>query len=125
MNGVDSTVAYVVEKLGAGVEALATSLQVPAAHVYEILVRQAVVMGITELVWTVGGGIMAYAATRLLRYGFKLYAEKDDIFIPCFMFGGTGTLIGFLIFGASVTDAIRYLVNPEYYAIKEILQVLQ
>ena len=125
MNGVDPTVVYVVEKLGAGVEALATSMQVPAAHVYEILVRQAVVVGLTELLWTLGGGIIAYASSRIVRKGIKLYRNDDEAFIPCFIFGGAGTFMGFILVGISITNAIRCLVNPEYYAIKEILKVLQ
>jgi hypothetical protein len=88
MNGVDSTVVYVVDQFGAGISALAKSMQIPAAHVYEILVRQAVVVGLTELLWTLGGGIIAYASSRIVR-GVSCHQKQDDTFIPCFMFGGS------------------------------------
>jgi hypothetical protein len=125
MNGVDSTVVYVVDQFGAGISALAKSMQIPAAHVYEILVRQAVVAGLTELAWVVLGGIGVYVAARLIRAGVSCHQKQDDTFIPCFMFGGSLGVCSIVIVFHSLTNAILRLSNPEYYAIKEILKVLQ
>ena len=78
MNGVDSTVVYLVDQFGAGISALAKSMQIPAAHVYEILVRQAVVAGLTELAWVVLGGI------GLTGYAYlaDLSPQQEQITVP-------------------------------------------
>lgn len=122
---VNPTVAYVTEKLGAGLTALAEALKVPASQVWSILVTQAGIegrlcLGVCGLILCLWAG-MAWAVPKLARYE----KETDNIT------SAPGTIIGTalvgvitaIIFGNCLWNGVLMTMNPEYYALQEIMQL--
>lgn len=108
---------------------LAQSLNVASEHVYEALIKQAMVSGIMSLVWaSVMFGVVAVCATAIRRAWRR--AEEDSwygaddatlISIPT----AFGLAIA-LIWGMCATEyALTALLNPEYWAIKEVLDAVK
>ncbi|UBH21927.1 hypothetical protein LAU42_09130 [Macrococcus armenti] len=110
------------------IDQLAQSLNVASEHVYEALIKQAMVSGIMSVVWAVIFGIATVivicvgimsAKREYDRYGFD-----HDVFITLIM-----TLIAtsFVVipFGVAVENALTALLNPEYWAINEVLNAIK
>jgi prepilin signal peptidase PulO-like enzyme (type II secretory pathway) len=91
---------------------------VPAEHVYSVLVKQQIVIGITILVAFIG----FTALFTLCAVWFKKLDEWDD-FWAMFLMVIFGVLAG-VSFILLCTNGIPSLLNPEYGAIKEIMEVL-
>ena len=121
----DSALVYVTEKLQAGMEAVAQGLGITVDYVYPILVKQSYVYGVQHLVGSILLGILAYSLQRCARW---LYSNNPDRCDGKEM-GATFCWIGFVV--ATIFAIVHlcfvpgYLINPEYYAIKEILETLK
>ena len=121
-----------VGKVSEYIDAVATKLGVAAEHVYGLLVRQQVTEGVVNIVS--GLVILAVLITLIVftarKIGSKLdfgYMDGADLAM-LLIFGGIGVALigGCLYFGLSVTtDGIKHLMNPEYYAIKEIIKAVK
>lgn len=107
-------------------DAIGEKLGVAANHLWAVLVRQGVAVGIEDcligLVW-LGLWIAALAISAKIRaYGRK---EDDGDFI----FGGyTALAIGQLLLigaGTYLFSGIVELYNPEFYALQQILSTLK
>lgn len=110
------------------IDKLAAKLGVAAEHVYEVLVKQAIANGVANVLI---GALVIAAAILLSAYTVRFVKKRlkthgmdgVDLFVLiifCLVF------IVLPVFGgiASVADGITALVNPEYYAIKEILDTI-
>jgi hypothetical protein len=92
-------------------------------HLWGILIKQAYVEGIISLVWVI---ISIIVGTISIKYIIKFFKEEDDgwegmLFAICF-----GLIaLSALVFCLNINDTIRALVNPEFYAIKEIFGQLK
>lgn len=115
----------IYEKATEYIESLASSLGVAAEHVYGILVKQQYVTGIADAIFAV---IFAIVVTICYKVGKWLatseMAYRKDwewlTFIPVLI--GVFAIVFMCV---SLYSAIGHLVNPEYYAIKEIMDVLK
>lgn len=120
---VNPTVAYVTEKIGAGLAALAESLKVPASEVWRILVTQAALEG--RLYLAVCGLIlglwaaMAVVVPKIARYEKE---REGEIFDTCAGSGFTA-VVTLILFLKCLWSGITMTANPEYYALQEILRV--
>jgi hypothetical protein len=109
---------------------LAESLSTTSEHVYSILVKQATVQGLILFVFLILNGILIIILlTSYRRFIFKKIKESgrydEDGFYAAFYIP---TIIFCIVFVAQiffVPDMIGQLVNPEYYAIKEILETVK
>lgn len=123
------------------IEELANSLGVAAEHVYELLVRQQVISGIVGI--TVGGLILiaglaiifftivamikaewvggTYSKTPSNKYAS--YLELGDGFV--FQLVVALSIVAVIICTFVVSGSIMQLINPEYYAIREIMDVFK
>jgi hypothetical protein len=108
------------------IDALAAKLGVAAEHVYGILVKQAFAEGIVSLaigvlllIGLIIGLVFAVKAFKEIADGLDVFELTLLIAIP--------VVIAFAV-GAStlgqLTDGIKHVINPEYYAIKEILDAI-
>ncbi len=116
-------------------EALAEKLGTTLEHLWEVLIRQALVEGAYALVLAVFGmaalGGLIYACVLGVRAGRRLAEKEDDTFYLHGSQAVGGVLL--LLFGAMVLDifvlrnihtALICFINPEYWAIREVLRLL-
>lgn len=109
---------------------LAQTLGTTAEHVYEVLVFQARVQAITSLAVWIPDVLLMVASIFLLMWSM---AEKHrtvcnhrcDGFVEALLclVGGSVIVGVFIALGMSIADAVPRIINPEYYAIKELLSV--
>ena len=100
------------------VASLANALGVAASHVYEVLIRQAVSQGVA---YAIGAGACAVAAVWIGRLASKAVKDKED-YSPPLVFLTIVAACG-AVFAAS--QCAMHLINPEYYAIKEVMSLLK
>ncbi|MEK4267913.1 hypothetical protein [Bacillus sp. FSL W8-0940] len=110
------------------IDKLAAKLGVAAEHVYGVLVKQAFANGVTNVIF----GALVILATIILSIYTAKFVKKhhrnhgmdgvDLLILIAFCL----TFIVLPTFGGitSVANGIMALINPEYYAIKEILDTI-
>ena len=122
----DSTAVAIIDRVESSLVALASSLQVPAEHVYEVLVRQAFMEAIAGIaLW----GAFVILLGILCLYGLK-HGTKDGFEgnVPVIISLAISSVVGIgILMSAMVTgaDQLTRLLNPEYYAIQDLLKVVQ
>jgi len=106
-------------------------------EVFKIYMQQSYVNGISSLIWAtvlflifiVGSGIISY---KLLKHANKLKEDdnfdEDEYFLS--IGGGIAlaviSVLIYLIFGMSeLTDGIKHLINPQYYAIQDLANAVK
>ena len=105
---------------------LAEALQVPAEYVYTILVKQQLVYSLTYSI-----AIVAAIALGVLfsKYGINgIGKAKDDEaggWVAMTIVGTLSLVISTIVFFALIGDIVTGFVNPEYGAIKEILNTVK
>ncbi|MDE1437634.1 hypothetical protein P9C91_18085 [Bacillus licheniformis] len=111
------------------IDKLAAKLGVAAEHVYGVLVKQAFASGVTDsIIGFVFLMIAVIAGVIITRVTIKVYGERHCNW-DCewfFVVLAVGLLV-ILPGGISIyviTEGIKGLINPEYYAIKEILDTI-
>ncbi|WP_232696124.1 hypothetical protein [Brevibacillus daliensis] len=113
------------DKITQYLEQMAAQLGVAAEHVYDVLVRQQIASGIVDIVIAT---IVIYVLARTGRWIYANYEKTRNnwmsewgfglaIFI---LFGGFGG-VSMLYVGAT---GFLHVLNPEYYAIREIMNVI-
>ena len=126
--------SQVVQDVGSLIDKLAAKLAVPAAQLWEILTRQAKVAGLTSLLWAAAWFVLAIVLAKqwerakrsdaqfeALRKEGKAYGEPPSTSL--FVVIGTILLTGIGLFW--LTAAIQRLVNPQFYALKYVLDALK
>ena len=107
------------------IDAIAAKMGVAAEHVYGILVRQQLAEGIAySLLTTLAVIVFAVAYTKLFKAYRKCDGYGDEAFIYALIFGGILGLVIVITWFFVFPNGIMKIVNPEYYAIKEILNAL-
>ncbi|PRO41458.1 hypothetical protein [Bacillus sp. LLTC93] len=118
-----------MDKAMAYIDKLAAKLGVAAEHVYGVLVKQAVVNGVLSTLMMIAGIIVAVLLTKSFakksREHQKHIGEYDlnpYLIIQCC----TGLALAVLCIAGLVngSDMVGKIINPEYYAIKEILDTI-
>ncbi|WP_226568182.1 hypothetical protein [Bacillus stratosphericus] len=126
-----------MDKAMAYIDKLAAKLGVAAEHVYGVLVNQMYVFGIVNVVVGVASLVMLAALVRLnyliiAKGGRPSWGEAASFYYKLRDTGGGGLFmviivvtIAALITGmVTVPIGIMKMLNPEYYAIKEILDTI-
>lgn len=107
-----------------GLEKLIGFLESASPELWRILVRQAVVIGVQYSVGAIACAIIAIACIR----GISRIKDSDlDGVDQDFLRVGLGlfTIVAIPVGIILAIDAIGVLCNPEYYAIKGILEILK
>jgi hypothetical protein len=100
-------------------DALAEKLGVAANHLWQVLVLQ---VHNEAIVLLVVGTIAFIAGSAVATWGHRNLDEQGEGAAFAIVFGwGLVAVVG----GLCITHGILYLLNPEYYALKEILEVLR
>jgi hypothetical protein len=106
-------------------EDLAAKLQVSSAHLWEVLVTQAYIYSVTQLVVFFALSIAAYNCCKYLQKKYKSLDDASDgawviLLVVILMY--VAYVCYFLL---SLDSIIAGLVNPEYMAIKTVLSGLK
>lgn len=124
------TFKEVYSDVKAGLTGLASALKVGAEHIYEVLIKKQISDSITGTILFVISIILLFIATKYLRklYAWDINRQKDDhykdyfgiIMVTIIVYALGLTLLGFCL--ANLNSIVQGYVNPEYGAIKEILE---
>jgi hypothetical protein len=119
------------EKIMQYIDQIAKSLGVASEYVFETLVRQKYVEGwVLSIVLIIGVLALSLLTFKFARYTINNWndlCEKDIefIFLLTLSIFGILNLVFVLATILSLPDKILQIFNPEYYALKEILEVFQ
>ena len=100
------------------VEAAGATISKGTDYCYPILVKQQVLIGTLVTIFT---SIFLIGLLIAFTKGLSL-AKKDDDWIPFPIFSSVFFFIALALF---IFHGLPHLINPEYYALKEILSLLQ
>jgi hypothetical protein len=115
-NDISTAIATLAEKLGVATE-----------HVYNVLVRQQFYEGIFALIAVLLSIIATLFLFKLFKIGLKLRDEKNEIT----GIGASYCVLSVISVSIAVSICFQYasgivkIVNPEYYAIQQILQMVK
>lgn len=106
-------------------DALAAKLGTTGDYLWSVLVKQAYIVGATDFIWVVFYAGAAYALYRVGNY-FRATAETKDegaFWVPAIIswIATVGMVIGVFY---NAIEGLQYLINPQYYALHEVLQAL-
>lgn len=107
-------------------DALAAKLGVTATHLWAVLVRQAYVEFATSVAFAVIIAIATYGFVRVVRHGIAQEWYDDYDGLPQIFTGIVGIVLGvcWLVALVGVVQGIGYLINPEYFALHEVIKAL-
>ncbi len=128
-----------VQDVGSLIDKLAAKLSVPASHLWTILVRQAEIVSVTQWVWVVVWLIVAaLAGVGFRRLVAKLVTQRAEQAARSGYIEDTSDARAFLtvlswavpvvLVAIAITlavQAIKMHLNPEYYAIQDILDAIK
>lgn len=104
------------------IDALALQLGVAKEFVWEVLKTQQYVCAIQLLIVTLMLGTTAAIMYRIMRRGFANEFDSYDENFTAQIFGVIGTVLCTAFGTAALMSGIGRLVNPAYYALREVLR---
>lgn len=117
------------EEINKVIDHLAEKLQIPAAHVWEVLKNQVFYDGIGKLITAlITAGLLAGISFWLYRtVNAPDFQANDDLNIPKCVMGGT--LILFLLMALAINCDISYFItcffNPDYLVLEKVLRLIK
>lgn len=106
-------------------DAVAAKLGVAADQLWEILIKQAFIEGITSLIWAViliGAAIIGWWGVCSKRFTWTSFDQEAPGPKFLFILAGLGCTIAAPF---ALTSAIQYLLNPEYQAFQNLLTIIR
>jgi hypothetical protein len=120
------TMTTVYNDAKAGIAGLASALKVGAEHVYVIMVKQQIVKSITGCVILLFIIIGWIALVRGFEYGADpKKGDWEEGLVPYCIFIGGGLFVITIIFILNIECLLTGFINPEYGAIKDILEFVK
>lgn len=115
-----------LDKFGKYIDEFAAKLGTTSQYVFEILVKQQVTTGISWLVFFVILLVLSVIATIMFMKTYKRAVEnhKYDLEYGCLIGMIVGCIV-ILVCLASISYDIRLIMNPEYYALQDILDFVK
>jgi len=103
-------------------EALSQKLGTTTEYLWKALVAQAPVNSINNIIESLVWIILGFGLYKLHRRFVKLEVYDDpDIIGPVMLVLGIVWVVGTMVIVGSIGETITGFVNPEYWALKEIL----
>ena len=109
------------DQISALLDALGTRFGATGVHLWEVLVRQQIIEGVYALGWFLGAGVGSYLYYKLLKYFYNQEGTYWDDWQVGTSVGLGICLLIIVIIGLVMTYDILGLINPEFYALKELL----
>jgi len=120
------------DKLGGFIDELAKQLGVAATHVYEVLVKQQFVDGVSLLIkaiiWVAIVSLVWFIVNKFVIKNWKRWDRHEEV---QFLLGIViaAAIVMSCIVGWNVVDwvtlGIKKLLNPEYYALQDLMDFIQ
>lgn len=118
----------VVDKIAAYINELAAQLGVASEYVYAMMVRQMVIEGVVySIILSLGLIVLSWMTHKAYRYYIyiekEMFEDGEGIGILAMILGALSGLL--LIINLIETPAnVMKIFNPEYYAIKDIIEMI-
>jgi hypothetical protein len=121
----------IVDKATIAVSSIADALKVPAEHVYNVLVRQSIVIAISNTIIYIIIIIVTYLLYNKAFYYYN-FTKKEypnrSIFVnepecSLMVIAIMCSITCFIVIISTINKVISGFINPEYLAIKEILNI--
>lgn len=113
-------------------EKLAVQLGTTAEYLWSVLIVQARISAITDLIFLILAIVSGYFLYRTHRYlseetedMYSIYERKEEAVIIPMLVGVSIWLIFFLVMFFSIGNIINGLFNPEYWALNKILNSIR
>ena len=103
------------------IDALAEKLGVASGQLWSVIVAQARVEGITLLIIA---GVLAIVAVGLARLVKRFWGTDDDAESVIVVVGSVGCVVASTIAFGCAIGSITPLLNPQYWALQEIVKQL-
>lgn len=104
-------------------EQLAEQLNTTVPYLWDMLVQQAVYGGISNLVFALLLMVLCGVAVTLTIKLTRVLQDEMDRFLIMMIVIALASLI-FIVSLISIPDSVNRIVNPEYWALKQILDVI-
>lgn len=115
----------IIESVGPAIASLAESLGTTAREVMVILTKQSINEGIGCIITSVICIAIAISCYKGMKYSWSKKDELDDALIPITIFGVIGLALGIALGLGELVHGIKHMVNPEYYALKEVMTFVE
>lgn len=117
----------IYEDAKSALKQLASALEVGAEHVYEVLVRQQVVYSIVHITLyvfiSIAIFILFYQGNNLIKINKS--NNHDDAIGWLMIPGGILSIALIIYFFCTISTTVTGFVNPEYGAIKEVMEIIK
>ncbi|AJA41403.1 membrane protein [Geobacillus virus E3] len=114
-----------IDGIGVVVKEMAKQLGVAAEHVYEVYTKQMFAEGLTTiliyLLFTLIAIVLSFIIYRFLNKDIK--EDKDLLFFPAIPI--ILWILMSLMFSPELHEAILKMINPEYYTMKNLLEMVK
>lgn len=122
-----ATSAEIREKINVVIQSLSDKLGVSTDHLNQVLVQQTYAEGLNSVIMGCAGILGILVILVLGIFLSKFYADRDKLEARELVIAVTIVLIFFLGCGIVPNTSIGMLkmMNPEYYAIQNILQIVK
>lgn len=114
-----------IDGIGVVVKEMAKQLGVAAEHVYEVYTKQMFAEGLTTILmyflFTLIAIVLSFIIYRFLNKDIK--EEKDLLFFPAIPI--ILWILMSLMFSPELHEAILKMINPEYYTMKNLLEMVK
>lgn len=111
------------DKATEAIKGLAIALEVPAKHVYKILIKQQLIYSIGWILVFVVGITASFFLIKFVKYAIEQNWDETAIIMSVFLGGGCVALMIASIMNFDVI--LTGIINPEYGAIQEISKLIK
>lgn len=114
-------------KTEALIRELAEKFGTTSERLFEVLIRQAPISGITDVIVILAWSFILYAFYRVIKRKTailkdKMFSEWDtDIAVVAWVLWGVVTFFTAIIVGVSMSSIVAAIFHPEYWAIQQLL----
>jgi cellobiose-specific phosphotransferase system component IIC len=125
-NTITETVDYMTDKISPVLEKLADTLNTSVEFLWSVLVRQAMVSGIANIII---GSILIFCIYLLFTKGIRtlkmIFNKDSEVGVIATVVFSMVAFIFSLIIIFNIKNTVTCLINPEYWALNEILEKLK
>jgi hypothetical protein len=111
---------------------LGQQITTTSQQVFEIYTKQAYVTGITDLIisavlliFMIGNIVFAYKTYKKLDTTDSLGEKENENLGMGVLLSGVAGVIAFIVFCALLTHGVQALINPQYFAIQDVIQTIK
>ncbi len=117
-------VQQLIDMAQTGVTKMAESMGIAVPELWRILIKQQYVEAVGNFILAFIGMVCFYALYKIARWVVKNPDTSDGLILAIMMGGMMLAVLGVMgLFG--LYEGIAHMINPEYYAIKDIVEFIK